>query len=85
MASVTYYVVQPFEITGKGMVRAGQPQECQSRGQAISTTRRLALLGGAIAFSRTGDPATGHFDDAVEIDRAGEIPEDFVELAAAAA
>ena len=29
---------------------------------------------GAVAFSRTGDPATGEFDDAVVIERFGAVP-----------
>ena len=31
---------------------------------------------GAVAFSRTGDPATGNFGDAKIIKKFGEVPDD---------
>jgi hypothetical protein len=31
---------------------------------------------GAVAFSRTGDPATGDFGDAMLIRRFGDVPDD---------
>lgn len=35
---------------------------------------------GAVAFSRTGDPATGDFSDAKIIRKFGEVPNDFGEI-----
>jgi hypothetical protein len=35
---------------------------------------------GAVAFSRTGDPATGDFTDAELIKKFGEVPDDFSAL-----
>jgi hypothetical protein len=36
----------------------------------------LALVSaGAVAFSRTGDPGNGEFDDAVIIQRFGTVPD----------
>ena len=35
---------------------------------------------GAIAFSRTGDPATGNFGDAIVIRKFGDVPEDLSAL-----
>jgi hypothetical protein len=35
---------------------------------------------GAVAFSRTGDPATGDFGDAKVIRKFGEVPEDLSAL-----
>jgi hypothetical protein len=32
---------------------------------------------GAVAFSRTGDPSVGEFEDAVVLGRYGETPADF--------
>lgn len=32
--------------------------------------------GGAVAFSRTGDPATGEFSDATVIRKFGDVPDD---------
>jgi len=33
------------------------------------------VAAGAVAFSRTGDPADGEFEDAVVIHRFGEVPD----------
>ena len=35
---------------------------------------------GAVAFSRTGDPATGDFSDAKVIRKFGEVPDDLSSL-----
>jgi len=35
---------------------------------------------GAVAFSRTGDPAIGEFGDAKVIRKFGEVPEDLSDL-----
>lgn len=35
---------------------------------------------GAVAFSRTGDPATGEFGDATQIRKFGEVPDDLSAL-----
>ena len=35
---------------------------------------------GAVAFSRTGDPATGDFGDAKIIKKFGEVPDDLSTL-----
>jgi hypothetical protein len=35
---------------------------------------------GAIAFSRTGDPATGNFGDATVIRKFGDVPDDLSAL-----
>jgi len=35
---------------------------------------------GAVAFSRTGDPATGDFGDAIVIKKFGDVPEDLSTL-----
>jgi hypothetical protein len=36
----------------------------------------LVKKAGAIAFSRTGDPAIGEFEDAVILGRYGDVPDD---------
>jgi hypothetical protein len=41
---------------------------------------RKAGVAGAIAFSRTGDPATGEFCDAKLIRTFGDVPEDLSTL-----
>jgi hypothetical protein len=35
---------------------------------------------GAVAFRRTGDPATGDFSDATVIKKVGEVPDDLSTL-----
>lgn len=74
MASVTYYVVVTFDRGEDGELLPGQPQQVPSSQAA----RRLfgMLIGshaGVVVFSRTGDPATGEFDDAVILSQAGEV------------
>ena len=38
------------------------------------------VMFGAVAFSRTGDPATGHFSDAIVIRKFGDMPDDLSAL-----
>ena len=77
MASVTYYVAMGFERDPEGELIAMEPMEAQSSTQAISRARSLAASkAGAIAFSRTGDPEIGEFNDAVILFTAGDVPTD---------
>ncbi len=51
--------------------------ECQSQAAAAARDRALAeAKAGAVAFSRTGDPETGDWADAVLIGRWGDTPPD---------
>lgn len=77
MSNATYYVAQGFELTKGGNLVAGTSQQAQSASAAIRRAEGMAGKGGAIAFSRTGDPATGDFEDAVILRKFGEVPEDF--------
>ena len=78
MSTVTYFVAQPFEITKKGRFVPRQPEQALTAASAVRRAERLAKVsGGAIAFSRTGDPDFGEFDDAVIIASFGSVPEDF--------
>jgi hypothetical protein len=76
--ATTYYVALAFtrsEEEGGGIV-ACDPKEARSREQAIRTAVTLAAKEGhcgAIAFSRTGDPALGDFEDAVILKAIGEV------------
>jgi hypothetical protein len=78
MAEVTYYVALPFLASDDGIV-AGEPTECFNpvavvmRAEALS--RKQGHVG-AVAFSRTGDPATGDFSDARVIRKFGDVPDD---------
>ena len=77
MASVTIHVVQAFEQRGDG-VMAAEPKSCPSAGAARALAARLALThAGVIAWSRTGEPELGDWGPAVELMRAGTIPDEF--------
>ena len=72
---VTYYVALPFVRNEEGELVPGEAQDRQSAGAAESLARKLALTSaGAVAFSRTGEPATGEFEDAVVIRTFGKVP-----------
>ena len=74
--AVTYFVALPFVANDDGELVAGEAQERLSAAAAVCEARRMAesAFTGAVAFSRTGDLATGEFDDAVVIERFGAVP-----------
>jgi len=73
--SATYYVALPFVRTEEGDLVAGEAKECQSDFGARREAARMALThAGAVAFSRTGDPGTGEFADAVVLQSYGQAP-----------
>lgn len=82
MAEVTYYVALPFVASDDGLA-AGEATECFNpvavvmRAEALSRTQGHV---GAVAFSRTGDPATGDFSDAKVIKKFGDVPDDLSAL-----
>lgn len=74
---VTYYVVQSFSLDRKRRLQADPPVQVASEGQAKRMAARLAQSAskvGVVAFSRTGDPKTGDWDDAILIYRDGGVP-----------
>jgi hypothetical protein len=77
MGTMTYYVALAFMKSGDdGNIVACDPKEARSPEQAIRTASSLAKMEGhcgAIAFSRTGDPALGDFEDAVILKAIGEV------------
>ena len=77
MAAMTYYVALAFKRSeDNGEVVACDPKEARSADQAIRMASSLAVQEGhcgAIAFSRTGDPALGDFEDAVILKTVGEV------------
>jgi hypothetical protein len=82
MSEITYYVVLPFVASDDG-VAAGEPTECVNPNAAVMRAEALARKEGhvgAIAFSRTGDPATGDFSDARVIRKFGDVPDDLSKL-----
>jgi hypothetical protein len=71
---VTYHVVVAFDRDAEGDLKPGEAQEVMSPVVAERRARALALEhAGALAFSRTGDPATGEFREAVILARFGEV------------
>ena len=77
MTAVTYFVALPILRSEEGDWIAGEPVEAQQAYAARTKAEALAKQhGGAVAFSRTGDPQSGEFADAVVIARFGVVPED---------
>jgi hypothetical protein len=82
MTGITYFVALPFDVAD-GSVVVGEPIECLSPIAAIDRAEGLwKILGhtGSVAFSRTGDPATGNFRDATVLRRFGSVPDDLSAL-----
>ena len=75
MPAVTYYVALPFERNDEGDLITGEAQECQTETAALRRIESMARVSvGAVAFSRTGDPATGEFEAAKILRRLGDVP-----------
>jgi hypothetical protein len=72
-------VALPFTTAEDG-IAPGEAVECQSASAAIRRADALSRVAGnvgAVAFSRTGDPAVGEFSDAVMLKAFGDVPKDF--------
>jgi hypothetical protein len=79
---ITYFVIQSFQKGKKGMLIPDQPRQARDRNHCELVAERLALTSDSVvAFSRTGDPVSGDWDDAVIIARHGEVPSELFELA----
>ena len=82
MAEVTYFVVLPFVAADEGLA-PGEPVECFNPAAAVMPAEALSRKQGhvgAVAFSRTGDPASGVFSDAEVIRKFGDVPDDLTAL-----
>ena len=82
MTEVTYFVALPFVAADDG-IAAGEPTECLNPVAVVMRAEGLSRKPGhvgAVAFSRTGDPATGEFGDAKVIRKFGEVPDDLSTL-----
>ena len=86
MAVLTWFVALPFTRSEEGEIVAGEARECPTgpAAERAACAMMRAEAVGAVAFSRSGDPALGEFEDAVVIASFGEIPRDLAELMALA-
>jgi len=78
MTAMTYHVVLAFLRSEEGDVVATEPKEARNADHAIRMAKNLAATAphcGALAFSRTGDPTVGDFEDAVILKTIGEVDE----------
>jgi hypothetical protein len=76
MTDVTYYVAMACVRTEEGELLPAEAKDFQDPGAARREAQRLSTLHpGALAFSRTGDPASGDFAPAVILVWYGEIGE----------
>jgi hypothetical protein len=83
MTTLTYYVALPFVRAVDGATVPGEAFECPNASTAILHAEFLSQAAGnvgAIAFSRTGDPDVGKFEDAVVLAKIGEVPTDLTML-----
>ncbi len=81
---VTYYVVQGFLRGKNGYPIPEESQEVPNARYARALCERLMLdRMAAVAFSRSGDPATGEWQDAVVICRLGAVSDELLAEAAA--
>jgi len=77
VGTMTYYVALGFKRSDDGgEIVACDPIEARSAEQATRMAASLAAKEGhcgAVAFSRTGDPALGDFEDAVFLKTVGDV------------
>jgi hypothetical protein len=82
VTEVTYFVALPFVAANDG-IAAREPTECFNPTAVVMRAEALSRKWGhvgAVAFSRTSDPATGNFGDAKVIKKFGEVPDDLSTL-----
>lgn len=75
MAELTYFVVVPFTEGRKNRILAGEAREARDEPHARRLARTAAAQGcGAVAFARSGDPASGDWEDARILAVHGKVP-----------
>jgi hypothetical protein len=80
VSNVTYYAAMPFVPDEDGNPVPGEAKQAQSAHQALRMAQAMASAAGAcgaVAFSRTGDPVLGEFEDAKVLEMiglTGELP-----------
>lgn len=80
---MTYYVVQSFQRGKKGALIADPPKQARDLDHCQRIAERLAeTCASVVAFSRSGEPEDGAWEDAVIIAQYGDVPEELLEAAA---
>jgi hypothetical protein len=79
MTRETIYFVQAFNAGRGGNLKADAPIACKTETSALRTAERLAPNKlGVVAFSSSGDPEMGDYDDEpTVIFRQGQFPSGF--------
>ncbi|MFK0273126.1 hypothetical protein ACIQUG_05595 [Ensifer sp. NPDC090286] len=81
---ITYFVVQSFTLGSRGAFLADDPVQATGPEHAQRLAERLsATKVGVIAFSRSGDLATGEFEEAKVLFTIGDLPTEIAEAMAA--
>ncbi|OCP04408.1 MULTISPECIES: hypothetical protein [unclassified Ensifer] len=81
---ITYFVVQSFTLGSRGAFIADDPVPATGAEHARRLAEKLAAnKAGVIAFSRSGDQATGEFEDATVLFISGDLPTEVEEAIAA--
>lgn len=76
----TYYVVQTYSVNRSRRIEADLPRSAQSESKALRLAERLSETKfGVVAFSRTGDAATGDWEDAKILYQFGDFSEEDAE------
>lgn len=79
---ITYFVVQTFQKGKKGALIPDLPRPAHDRSHCERVAEKLAQKSaGVVAFSRTGDPESDDWEDAMIISQYGETPSELLELA----
>jgi hypothetical protein len=81
MARETVYLVQAYTQGKRARLSADPPIRCKSPEAALKTGERLSSSkAGVVAFSTSGDPELGEYDDEpVVFFRTGRLPTQFEE------
>jgi hypothetical protein len=75
--AVTYFVALPFIRTEEGELKPGVAKKCANADAVEREAYRLAAWNaGAVAFTRTEDPATGELSEATVLRTIGDVPID---------
>ena len=81
---LTYFAVLPFSRTQDGDFLAEAAIEVRSAVEARAMAARMeGPERGAVAFSKTGDPQLGEWQDAVILGRYGDVPDDLASYTSA--